>query len=76
MHMLARYGSTIHEIRMAGLQEIFHYINQDGNNPAGMDLALATTMHGLAHYVREFPPDLIVVHGDRVEALAGAIVGP
>jgi UDP-N-acetylglucosamine 2-epimerase (hydrolysing) len=75
MHMLARYGSTIHEIRGAGFKNIFHYINQDGNNPAGMDLTLATTMHGLAHYVREFPPDLIVVHGDRVEALAGAIVG-
>ena len=40
-----------------------------------MDLTLANTMQGLAHYVREFPPDLIVVHGDRVEALAGAIVG-
>jgi UDP-N-acetylglucosamine 2-epimerase (hydrolysing) len=75
MHMLARYGSTIHEIRQAGFANIFHYSNQDGNNPAGMDLTLANTMQGLAHYLREFPPDLIVVHGDRVEALAGAIVG-
>ena len=75
MHMLARYGSTIQEIRAAGFENIFHYINQDGKNPAGMDLTLANTMQGLAHYIREFPPDLIVVHGDRVEALAGAIVG-
>jgi UDP-N-acetylglucosamine 2-epimerase (hydrolysing) len=32
-------------------------------------------MEGLGRYVREYPPDLIVVHGDRIEALAGAIVG-
>src|SRR5207253_3046033 len=36
---------------------------------------LANTVQGLGHFVREFPPDLIVVHGDRVETLAGAIVG-
>ncbi len=40
-----------------------------------MDLVLANTIQGLGHYVREFPPDLIVVHGDRLEALAGAAVG-
>jgi UDP-N-acetylglucosamine 2-epimerase (hydrolysing) len=40
-----------------------------------MDLVLANTIQGLGHYIREFPPDLIVVHGDRLEALAGAAVG-
>src|SRR6266705_1787677 len=40
-----------------------------------MDLVLANTVQGLGHFVREFPQDLIVVHGDRVETLAGAIVG-
>jgi UDP-N-acetylglucosamine 2-epimerase (hydrolysing) len=40
-----------------------------------MDLVLANTVTGLGHYVREFRPDLMIVHGDRVEALAGAIVG-
>src|SRR5690606_38604950 len=30
---------------------------------------------GLSHLVRERRPELIVVHGDRVETLAGAIVG-
>ena len=40
-----------------------------------MDLVLATTVQGLAYYVREYKPDLLVVHGDRVESLAGAIVG-
>jgi UDP-N-acetylglucosamine 2-epimerase (hydrolysing) len=40
-----------------------------------MDLTMAKTIEGLSGYVKEEKPDLIVVHGDRVEALAGAIVG-
>lgn len=76
MHMLSRYGSTVNEIRKAGFDNIHTFINQDGaTSGSQMDLVLATTIQGLGHYVREFPPDLIVVHGDRVETLAGAIVG-
>lgn len=75
MHMLARYGSTFDEIHKAGFEQAFLYINQDGSVNSQMDLVLANTITGLGLYVREFPPDLIVVHGDRVEALAGAIVG-
>ena len=40
-----------------------------------MDQTLAKTIEGFSNYVRELCPDLIVIHGDRVEALAGAIVG-
>jgi UDP-N-acetylglucosamine 2-epimerase (hydrolysing) len=75
MHMLARYGSTILEIEKAGFDKIYPFINHDGLGTAHMDVTLATSILGLSHYVREFPPDLIVVHGDRVETLAGAIVG-
>jgi UDP-N-acetylglucosamine 2-epimerase (hydrolysing) len=75
MHMLARYGSTVNEIRKARFRHIFPYINQDGAINFHMDLVLANTIQGLGHFIREFPPDLIVVHGDRIEALAGAVVG-
>jgi UDP-N-acetylglucosamine 2-epimerase (hydrolysing) len=75
MHMLARYGSTVKEIHLGGFQHIYSYINQDGSVNSQTDLVLANTIHGLGHYVREYCPDLIVVHGDRTEALAGAIVG-
>lgn len=75
MHTLARYGSTINEIRKAGFKHIYSYINQDGSINSQMDLVLGNTIQGLGHYVREFPPDLIVVHGDRIEALAGSVVG-
>jgi UDP-N-acetylglucosamine 2-epimerase (hydrolysing) len=75
MHMLSRYGSTAIEIHKAGFDNIFPYINQDASVNSQMDLVLANTIQGLGHYIRECPPDLIVVHGDRIEALAGAIVG-
>ena len=31
--------------------------------------------NGFSHYITEIKPDLIIVHGDRLEAMAGAIVG-
>ena len=75
MHMLARYGDTLIEVQKAGFQNIYPYLNQINSAQAQMDLVLANTIQGLGYYIRELPPDLIVVHGDRVEALAGAIVG-
>jgi len=75
MHLLARYGRTVKEIRDAGFDRIHPFVNQDGAVTSQMDMVLATTVQGLGHYVREAKPDLLVVHGDRVEALAGAIVG-
>lgn len=75
MHMLERYGSTVREIRKAGFDNVFPFINQDASVHSQMDLVLGNTIQGLGHYVRECRPDLLVVHGDRIEALAGAIVG-
>ena len=40
-----------------------------------MDITLSRTIEGFANYVRMIQPDLIAVHGDRIEALAGATVG-
>ncbi|BAK17698.1 UDP-N-acetylglucosamine 2-epimerase [Solibacillus silvestris StLB046] len=73
MHMLSRYGSTWREIEKDGFKNVYHFINQNTNT--SMDLALSNTITGLSHYVSEIRPDLIIVHGDRLEALAGAIVG-
>lgn len=75
MHMLSVYGMTVYEIQKAGFDNIYSFINQDSAITSQMDLVLATTVQGLAYYVREYKPDLLVVHGDRVESLAGAIVG-
>ena len=73
MHLLKRYGNTYLEIQKSGFKNIHKYINQHIDEP--MEMILANTIHGLSRYVHENKPDMIVVHGDRVEALAGAIVG-
>jgi len=75
MHMLPRYGLTVNEIFKAGFRNVFSHINQDGLTTGRTDLVLSNTVQGLGNFVQEFRPDLLVVHGDRVEALAGAIVG-
>ena len=73
MHMLKKYGLTAHEVEKCRFSSIYKYINQNSNDT--MDLVLAKTIHGLSDFVKELSPDLIVIHGDRVEAMAGAIVG-
>lgn len=73
MHLMARYGSTVREIEQEGFHDIHRFMNQIEGEP--MDLVLSNTIAGLARFVHQDPPDLMVIHGDRVEALAGATVG-
>jgi UDP-N-acetylglucosamine 2-epimerase (hydrolysing) len=70
MHMLKQYDLTHYEIKKAGLDYFPYY-----NMACGMDGVLASTIAGLSNYVHENRPDLLIVHGDRVEAMAGACVG-
>lgn len=73
MHMLSKYGMTAREVEKSGFKSIYKYINQ--NTEDTMDVVLAKTILGLSDYAKELKPDMIVVHGDRVEAMAGATVG-
>ncbi len=73
MHMLSDFGSTINEVKKGNFKNIHSYINQFIEEP--MDVILANTINGFSRYCSEIKPDLIVVHGDRVEALAATIVG-
>jgi UDP-N-acetylglucosamine 2-epimerase (hydrolysing) len=73
MHTLSLYGSTYLEVKKHNYKNIFIYMNQ--TTTSDMDLILANTVVGFGNFVKEINPDMIVVHGDRVEALAGVIVG-
>ena len=73
MHTLDRYGKTQNEVFRCGFQNIHVFHNQISFEP--MDQILANTVSGLSRFIHENRPDLIVVHGDRVETLAAAIVG-
>lgn len=73
MHLNPTYGSTVDEVVKAGFTNIYKYVNDD---TAGfMDRVLAKTIQGFSQFIYQIKPDLIIVHGDRVEALAGSIVG-
>lgn len=72
MHMLDQYGLTKLEVqRMTGVR-VHEFLNQRPGDP--QDVILAKTVMGFSDYITEHKPDLVVVHGDRVEALAGALV--
>ncbi|APY07541.1 UDP-N-acetylglucosamine 2-epimerase (hydrolyzing) [Winogradskyella sp. J14-2] len=73
MHMMHEYGYTLIEVERCGFKNVATFKNH--TDEATMDLTLAKTINGFSEYIKTIKPDLIVVHGDRVEALAGAIVG-
>lgn len=73
MHLQHQYGYTLLEIERCGFAHIYTF--QNHTHETTMDLTLAKTIEGLSAYVKQVQPDMIVVHGDRVETLAGAIVG-
>jgi len=73
MHLQELYGYTLIEVQKSGFKNIHTFKNH--TDETTMDLTLAKTISGFSEYVKAISPDLIVVHGDRVEALAGAIVG-
>jgi len=81
MHTMLRYGFTVDEVMKSyaphrlnkGFRNVHVFMNQIHGE--SMDMILGNTVFGLSRYVSEYKPDLVVVHGDRVEAMAGAIVG-
>jgi UDP-N-acetylglucosamine 2-epimerase (hydrolysing) len=70
MHNLKLFGSTYDEILKDNIKNTYIFNNQISND---MDLILAKTIHGFNNYIKKIKPDLIVVHGDRLETLACAI---
>ncbi len=88
MHTLSKYGSTIIEVLKEGFKNVYPFDNQPASsdmenllaNTAGyssffLNKVLTNTIEGFSNYIRAIRPEMIIVHGDRVEALAAAIVG-
>ena len=72
MHMLDRYGLTKLEVHRTPGVQVHEFLNQRPGDP--QDTVLAKTIIGFSDFVQEHVPDLVVIHGDRVEALACALV--
>jgi len=73
MHLQIEYGLTLLEIERCNFSNVQTFQNQ--TKETTMDLSLAKTIEGLSEYVNSIKPDMITVHGDRIETLAGAIDG-
>ncbi len=73
MHLLPKYGETVSQVLSDGLGSIHLLPNQFSEQ--AMEVSLAKTIEQLSNFIQNNKPDLLVVHGDRIEALAGAIVG-
>ncbi len=72
MHMMRRYGETRLEVRRFPGAEFFEFVNQREGD--AQEFILSKTLLGFSDFVHEHRPDLVVIHGDRVEALAASIV--
>jgi UDP-N-acetylglucosamine 2-epimerase (hydrolysing) len=72
MHMMRRYGETRLEVRRFAGAEFFEFVNQREGD--ALEFILSKTILGFSDFVHEHRPDLVIIHGDRVEALAASIV--
>lgn len=71
MHMLNKYGLTKEEVRAVDGADVFEFFNQREDD--ALDAILHKTISGFSDFLHEITPDLVIIHGDRVEALAAAL---
>lgn len=71
MHNMDLYGKTVGEIKKDKIKNLFIYKNQGLSS--SMSKILINTIRGFSNYLEKEKPDLVVLHGDRVEPLGCAI---
>jgi len=73
MHMISKFGNTHQEIDKFFKSNIIKFKNQKfGDN---LETVLTNTTEKFSKIVKKIKPDLILIHGDRIESLACALVG-
>ena len=73
MHMMSKFGNTYQEIDKFFKSNIIKFKNQKfGDN---LETILTNTTEKFSKIVKKIKPDLILIHGDRIESLACALVG-
>lgn len=73
MHLVERLGSTYLEVLKDKYRNV--YVDFSQANSGIMSFDLGNVISNLTNYIRKIRPDMIVVHGDRIDAMAGAVVG-
>jgi len=72
MHLLKSYGSTYTEI-LKDFKKIKLYKIPNQKKSDKMDKVLVNSLKIYEKYFNKIKPDLVVIHGDRVETLAASI---
>ena len=72
MHMLEKYGLTKLEVERVEGVEIFEFKNQKEDDK--LDKIHANTVIGFSQFVDHQKPDMVFIHGDRIEALSCSLV--
>ena len=67
MHLLQKYGSTYREVQKDGYKNTYVAFEQVMTD--NMSCNLGVVLMNLARYAEQIKPDMIVVHGDRIDAL-------
>ncbi|MBE5963896.1 MAG: UDP-N-acetylglucosamine 2-epimerase (hydrolyzing) [Lachnospira sp.] len=73
MHVIPMFGNTYKEVLKDKYKNI--YVDFGLVHSNSMSLNLGNVICRLSGYVQHVNPDMIVVHGDRIDAMAGAVVG-
>ena len=73
MHLLKKFGSTYREVTKSFKSNVIKFENQKSNDK--LEIILYKTIKKFSEIVNLEKPDLILIHGDRVEALGCATVG-
>ncbi len=73
MHLSEKFGSTYNEVEKDNYQHT--YVAFGLSQTQNSSVNFGNTVACLAGYVENTKPDMIFVHGDRMDALAGAVVG-
>ena len=73
MHLSETFGSTYREVEKDGYEHI--YVAYGLAQTQDYSVNLGNTVIHLSGYVENIKPDIIMVHGDRMDALAGTLVG-
>ncbi len=71
MHLIKKYGYTINEIKKDFKKNIFSYKNNHKNSENYLNI-FKNTLDTFGKFINRNKIDAVVIHGDRVESLAGA----
>ena len=73
MHLYKIFGATYQEVQKDNYENI--YIAYGCLQTQNTSVNMGSMITNFSGYIENIKPDMIIIHGDRIEALSGAIVG-